>query len=374
MKMKRVFFSLLLLVPLVLQAQTTLPAADTGQTRDSVILQRTLYFNYNVARWITPSEYYKMEVFLKSVEKYPETKIRIVGWSDKNGSDELNLEFSRIRAQSMKRYLVSQGIAAERITIKGEGADKQATSDAKARRVDMTQVIELIITDAPVSTPTVVEQLQEQPKQVEVVQQQPEPIKEQEPQPTVTPEVVKEEITSVRKPLFALKTNLLYDAAMIPNLEIEIPIGKRWSINAEYQIAWWDKSDNSFCWRINAGGVEARYWFGDRNKHKQLNGWFAGVFVNGGTYDFQVKKDNGYQGDFIVPGISGGYATPIARNLNLEFSLGVGYMISNYHHYDVISRELVDYGQTKQYRSIFPAKAKISLVWMINRNVKKGGK
>lgn len=366
--MKRVFFILLLLVPSALQAQTqtTLLTADTGQTRDSVILQRTLYFNYNISRWITPSEYYKMAVFIKSAEKYPQTKIRIVGWADKNGNDELNLEFSRIRAQSMKRYLVGQGIAAERITVKGEDTDRQAASDAKARRVDMTQVIELIIADAPVSSPAVVEQPQEQPKQIEVVQQQPEPVKEQ--QPIVAPEVIKEEITSVRKPLFALKTNLLYDAAITPNLEVEIPLGKRWSINAEYQIAWWDKSDNSFCWRINAGGVEARYWFGDRNKHKQLNGWFAGVFVNGGTYDFQVKKDNGYQGDFIVPGISGGYATPIARNLNLEFSLGVGYMMSNYHHYDVISRELVDYGQTKQYRSIFPAKAKISLVWIINRN------
>lgn len=91
--MKNAFFGLLRLVPLALHAQTPTPATDTGQVRDSVVLQKTLYFNHNIARWITQSECYKMAVFIKNVEKYPDTKIRIVGWTDKNGSDELNLEY-----------------------------------------------------------------------------------------------------------------------------------------------------------------------------------------------------------------------------------------------------------------------------------------
>lgn len=32
---------------------------------------------------------------------------------------------------------------------------------------------------------------------------------------------------SRRRPLFAVKTNLLFDAALMPNIELEVPIGKR---------------------------------------------------------------------------------------------------------------------------------------------------
>ncbi|WP_394369748.1 DUF3575 domain-containing protein, partial [Bacteroides propionicigenes] len=39
-------------------------------------------------------------------------------------------------------------------------------------------------------------------------------------------------IATHTRPLFALKTNLLFDAALMPNIELELPIGKRWSLNA----------------------------------------------------------------------------------------------------------------------------------------------
>lgn len=42
-----------------------------------------------------------------------------------------------------------------------------------------------------------------------------------------------------RKLMIAVKTNLLYDLALTPNLELELPIGRHWSINVEYQYGWW---------------------------------------------------------------------------------------------------------------------------------------
>lgn len=178
-----------------------------------------------------------------------------------------------------------------------------------------------------------------------------------------------------RKPLFALKTNLLYDLALTPNLELEVPIGRRWSVNAEFQRGWWLRRDNTFCWQIEAAGLEGRYWFGNRENRAVLTGWFAGVFTAGGFYDFQLKRNNGYQGEFyIMTGLSGGYATPIARNLNLEFSLGVGYIVTDYRHYCVIDDELIKQGSAMRFSSFVPAKAKVSLVWMINRKVKGGAR
>lgn len=89
-----------------------------------------------------------------------------------------------------------KGVAAERITTQGGGIDTQAASEDNARRVEMTQVIELVLADAPEQTPPAIEKLQEQPQQIEVVQpQQPEPVQEQQPtpvqeqNPNLTPEV-----------------------------------------------------------------------------------------------------------------------------------------------------------------------------------------
>lgn len=36
------------------------------------------------------------------------------------------------------------------------------------------------------------------------------------------------------KTVLALKNNLLYDLALAPNIEVELPLGKRWSLNVEY--------------------------------------------------------------------------------------------------------------------------------------------
>lgn len=174
-----------------------------------------------------------------------------------------------------------------------------------------------------------------------------------------------------RKTLFAVKTNMLYDLALTPNLELEVPIGSRWSVNAEYQYGWWLKK-NTFCWQIESGGLEGRYWLGDRQKHPVLGGWFVGLFAGGGIYDFQLKKDQGYQGEFyIMMGASGGYTTSIARNLNLEFSLGVGALVTDYRHYHVIDNELIKQGVDMKYKALLPLKAKVSLVWLIKG---KGGK
>lgn len=60
-------------------------------------------------------------------------------------------------------------------------------------------------------------------------------------------------------PLFALKTNLLFDLALTPNIELEVPIGKRWSVNGEFMRGWWLNKSNTFCWQVESFGLEGRY-------------------------------------------------------------------------------------------------------------------
>lgn len=56
----------------------------------------------------------------------PNVRIRIAGHADERGSDEYNIALSQRRAASAKRYLVDQGIPADRIDVVGFGEERPA--------------------------------------------------------------------------------------------------------------------------------------------------------------------------------------------------------------------------------------------------------
>lgn len=179
---------------------------------------------------------------------------------------------------------------------------------------------------------------------------------------------------SIGRPLFALKTNLLYDAMTALNIEVEVPIGQHWSVAGEYTFPWWLSERKQHCLQSLSGYIEGRYWFGERTDRRQLTGWFAGVYAGGGYYDVEWD-DKGYQGEFIIPiALSGGYAHSIGRNLSMEYSLGLGYMRTSYREYapevcpDGVQRLIRQRSDT--FNWIGPTRIKVSLVWMINNRKK----
>ena len=180
-----------------------------------------------------------------------------------------------------------------------------------------------------------------------------------------------------RRPLLALKTNLLFDAALMPNVEIEVPVGKRWSVNGEYAFPWWQFDRGKYCMQVLMGGLEGRYWLGSRKSREDrevLTGHFLGLYAGGGKYDLQWGE-KGYQGEFfIAAGVSYGWATRIARHLHLEFNIGIGLLRTDYRHYHARDTyQTLLWQENGKYTWFGPTKAKISLVWLLNRRVKKGG-
>ena len=180
-----------------------------------------------------------------------------------------------------------------------------------------------------------------------------------------------------RRPLLALKTNLLFDAALMPNVEIEVPVGKRWSVNGEYAFPWWQFDRGKYCMQVLMGGLEGRYWLGSRKSREDrevLTGHFLGLYAGGGKYDLQWGE-KGYQGEFfIAAGVSSGWATRIARHLHLEFNIGIGLLRTDYRHYHARDNyQTLLWQENGKYTWFGPTKAKISLVWLLNRRVKKGG-
>lgn len=185
--------------------------------------------------------------------------------------------------------------------------------------------------------------------------------------------IISPQFVTIKKPLFALKTNLLFDAVSALNIELEVPIGKRWSVAGEWIFPWWRGVKSNFTMQLLIGHGEVKYWLGNRTKRNVMIGWSLGLYGGGGKYDFQIFNDNGVQGDFLDVGVSIGYAHKISRNLRMEYSLGFGYLSSDYEAYHLVRNtkygdiKVVDYPWDIHRLNWFgPTRAKISLVWMLN--------
>ena len=182
---------------------------------------------------------------------------------------------------------------------------------------------------------------------------------------------------SDRRPLLthiALKTNLLLDAALAPNVEVELPLrGNRWSVMAECWFPWYVWHHNSRAYQLLYIGAEGRYWLGDRNKYESLTGHFVGFFAGGGKYDFEWDSE-GYQGEFyLMAGIDYGYAKQLNKRLRLEFNFGIGFLQTDYHHYKGMENDrFLVWQNDGRYTWLGPTKAKVSLVWLLP--LKKGGR
>lgn len=174
-------------------------------------------------------------------------------------------------------------------------------------------------------------------------------------------------------PVIAVKTNLLFDVALIPNIELEIPLGSHWSLNGEYMFPWWLVDNDKYCMQLLSGSLEGRWWLGNRIRRKPLTGHFAGIYTGGGKYDLQWKE-KGYRGVyFITAGLSYGYSLSLSKRWNMEFSLGVGMMRTDYRLYKAEDDYRTLFWQKNgRYTWFGPTKAKISLVWLLGN--KKGGK
>lgn len=175
---------------------------------------------------------------------------------------------------------------------------------------------------------------------------------------------------------FALKSNLLYDALLVPNLSLEASIGSGWTLGAGGMLAWWSKDAKHRYWRIYGGDLEIRKYFGTLSKSKPLQGHHLGIYGDFLTYDFEFGA-KGYQSKATyAAGIKYGYSHPIANRLNLDFAQGIGYLHSNYKTY--VPRDgCYVYQETKKRKWLGPTQAEISLVWLLgkgNTNKKKGGK
>ena len=93
-----------------------------------------IYFAFN-SIGIQQNEETKLNDILKTLKENPNMKVTVTGWCDTKGSVAVNKRISRQRAETVKTWLVKNGIEASRITAIGNGSDDTQDAD-KARRVE----------------------------------------------------------------------------------------------------------------------------------------------------------------------------------------------------------------------------------------------
>lgn len=80
---------------------------------------------------------------IKFLKSYPETKATLSGFTDLNGSEASNVNLSQRRAQNLYNVIIANGVEANRVSILGNGVDKDYTTDSTtglglARRVSIS--------------------------------------------------------------------------------------------------------------------------------------------------------------------------------------------------------------------------------------------
>lgn len=167
----------------------------------------------------------------------------------------------------------------------------------------------------------------------------------------------------------AIKTNLLPDVALSPNLGLELQISRRWSLDFSGEYNNW--TINRHKWKHWFVQPEARYWFCDAfAKH------FLGIHAIGGEYnvgniknnisflgtDFSKLTDNRYQGWAVGGGVAYGYAFPLSRHWNFELEAGFGYVYTKYDKFEcTFCGKKVGDGD---HHYVGPTKAAVNLVYV----------
>ncbi|MBR1389540.1 MAG: DUF3575 domain-containing protein [Prevotella sp.] len=180
---------------------------------------------------------------------------------------------------------------------------------------------------------------------------------------------------SVNPYVLHLRTNLLYDVLLVPNVGAEFGLNDNMSIVGNVMLDWLGFSGKQLYWRIFSGDVELRYWLGTDESTFLRKGHHLGVYGAFYRYDVELGTIDGQMGDFNYGGgISYGYSAPLSRSLSLDMSIGIGYMGGKYKKYKYLDGRYV--WQSDEHRNYFgPTKAEVTLVWHWELpRLKSGGK
>ncbi|MFC6978995.1 OmpA family protein [Microbulbifer taiwanensis] len=124
----------------------TLPGAQVDSEgcviANQVITLENIHFEFNSAT-LTPAAQNALLRVVRSLRNQPGSEVEIAGHTDSLGNDNYNLKLSQSRANSVRAFLIRNGINAGRLSANGYGEQQPVASNAtdsgraQNRRVEM---------------------------------------------------------------------------------------------------------------------------------------------------------------------------------------------------------------------------------------------
>jgi len=102
----------------------------------------TVYFDH-ANTTVKKTHLNELDNIVKTLKKYPDSKVEINGHADSVGDENMNLKLSKNRAKIVMNYLVNQGISKKRLMVNGFGESKPIANNntkegrAKNRRAEL---------------------------------------------------------------------------------------------------------------------------------------------------------------------------------------------------------------------------------------------
>jgi outer membrane protein OmpA-like peptidoglycan-associated protein len=84
--------------------------------------------------------------FANSLKENPETDVTIYGHTDNTGSREVNVKLSNERAESVAKFLISNGVSGTRLTTQGKAYDEPVADNSTAEGRAQNRRVEIYIT------------------------------------------------------------------------------------------------------------------------------------------------------------------------------------------------------------------------------------
>ena len=127
---------------LLAQLNQVLQTRDTA--RGLIVNMSDVLFDLNKAT-LRPGAKLRLAKVAGIILAYPDLRLEIDGFTDNTGSPGYNQALSEKRAAAVQNFLVSQGVTANNVTIKGFGQQNPVSTNATAAGRQMNRRVEVVV-------------------------------------------------------------------------------------------------------------------------------------------------------------------------------------------------------------------------------------
>ncbi len=164
----------------------------------------------------------------------------------------------------------------------------------------------------------------------------------------------------------AIRTNLLYDAALVPTLGAQWRVNELWSVKLDGSLSLWDDGKGKVQ-KIGIINPEVRHHPLENNRrfYVGLSGNYGRYNVRGGMLGDLISKNEGHQGQLYGGGPTVGYRLAVWEDFSIDFNLGLGFTRLEYDTFTIREGIRVYRERNKVIDFWGPTQAGVNLIWTI---------